>query len=714
MKKKQESSEKEKKHVNYKFRNDVKIEGDLTVRGKTNLNGVTISGNLTPVTGVFSPGTKHFPTIQSIFDFLRGKVIDNVLIDLMAPSSGVFTYDEMLDARGIISVPSQGYAMPQSQYPLLNFSELTIIEKGLSVRGDPRYASGMNYVSGAQLNYFNDPNTNGTPPATGYVRKLGTPYGYVSLLNPAANQIQVLITSAPLFDPENNYANTGILEQPNFGVEDVQPGDHILIRDNTGIWDEYIISAVAGNILTYNGNVTALGTGAELILLPRIRFTSNLVPVSFGLAVFNGVGVTIQGVWFQNNVAGDTLDSWYNSFVKVQQCVMDSRNNTSGLAVAAFFGGIVGTETSGIRMHNAVIGGLGGIGAADGGRIDDGDWVASDAGFTDVWAFAGISSIQLNSVNTVGGVVGVYAEENCPLTCVCLLGSYNPNAIGVLVNDAARVAVVYDNLQLFIGGSIYGVIVNDCGVFAMSGGDGNDGAPYFSQVVNCSTSGFLLNGGASVGIENQASFLIDNCLYGVTLVGGSRFVIENNVTFGPGVVTKRVVEVGSECSTAYATDTPNNILIVTTSGTLDSGVLTQVIDQPAGVTLSFDPSAQDQGYINLYIGKRYLLSSINNPSTNTLTLLGGAIFIGAGTPSGSNQTITFGPAEGSGIDFTVLSATRVRLNSIVNGSVSLTKSINNISRVTAKSSPKPKRSVIDIKKFPLKYQDKIKKVLAYI
>ena len=260
---------------NSKLEGNVKIGGDLTVRKDLIVKGTTtLAGDITPVSGTFSPGTDRFQTIQSIFDFLEGKAVDNVLIDLLAPPSGVKTYTENLFVSGIISVPSQGYAMPLDQYPLQNIDEFTLINPGLSLRGDPRYCAGMNYIDGAQLNYFNDPNATNT----GYIRKLGTPYGYVDLVRPSAGNIQVVITSAPLFDPENNFGNAGILEQPNFPVEDVVPGDHILIRDDTGVWAEFIITTVAGNIISYNGDVTALGPTAELILLPRVCITSDYCP----------------------------------------------------------------------------------------------------------------------------------------------------------------------------------------------------------------------------------------------------------------------------------------------------------------------------------------------------------------------------------------------------------------------------------------------------
>lgn len=68
------------------------------------------------------------------------------------------------------------------------------------------------------------------------------------------------------------------------------------------------MTAVSGNTLSYNGDVMALGLGAQLILLPRVQITRYDVKVSFGMANFSGVGITIQGVCFVNSVVGVFLD----------------------------------------------------------------------------------------------------------------------------------------------------------------------------------------------------------------------------------------------------------------------------------------------------------------------------------------------------------------------------------------------------------------------
>lgn len=708
MKKSRESCEKEKKHVNYRFKNDVKIDGDLTVRGMTNLNNVTISGNLTPVTGIFSPGTKHFPTIQSIFDFLEGRAVNNVLIDLLSPPSGVLVYDELVFGRDILSVASQGFAMPQSQYPFNTFSRLTTVIPGLSMRGDPRYAAGATYIDGAQLNIFSIKRAGA---GNGYFSNLGTPYGYVDLVRPGPNQIQAVITSAPAFNPDTGSGGQEI-SQPDFVAAGVLPQDHILIRDDTGVFTEFIITAVSGNTLTYNGDVMALGPQSELILLPRVQIMNTNAPASFGLVNFSNMGITVQGVQIRNPTQGDGLEVWNNAFVKLQQSVVDLRGNGE-IAISTAFGGIIGTESSGINMHNTTIGGFAGILLADAGRIDDGDWVFTD-GFFNLYAFEAISSGHLNSANVVGGFINWFQQLGSKISVVTLLGIYTSGLISLLLNDDSQLSLQVDNLQID-SQSEFGVIVNDGGVFALSGGDGNAGAPYFSKVINCDIA-FNLDAQATMALENAAPLLVDNANFGFVAVAGGKFGISNEITYGPGVGTKRAIQVGSQYIAANSSETPNNVLTYTTDGILDSTIPVQVIDQPAGVALTFDPSSiQSSSNIAVYQGKSYLLTSINaSPNLNTLSLTGGAMFIGVDTPAGGNTTVSFGSAISSGsfVQFTVLSSTLVQITALFNGTVSIAKPLPKQLALKTKKNFPCKTPKPDMKRIPSKYQASVKKILA--
>ena len=248
--------------------------------------------------------------------------------------------------------------------------------------------------------------------------------------------------------------------------------------------------------------------------------------------------------------------------------------------------------------------------------------------------------------------------------------------------------------------------------FGMSGGDGNSGALYFSKVVDCGNA-FTLDAQATVALENAAPFLIDNVSFGFVAVAGGKIGISNEITYGPGVGINRAIQVGSQYVAANSTETPSDVLTYTTSGTLDSTIPTQVIDQPAGITLTFDPSSiQSSSNVAVYVGKRYLLTTINiSPNVNTLSLLGGAHFIGVGTTGLTDTTITFGStvSSGSGVDFTVISPSLVRINALFSGSVSsaLVSQVSSSKAVIKKSS----RGGVSMDRVPKKYQTLVQNIL---
>lgn len=661
--------------------------------------------NGSPITGTITIGSPQFPTVQSAFDFLEGKAVDNVLIDLVAPAFGVKIYDELVFGRDTLSVASQGFAMSQSQYPLNSFSELEVVIPGLSMRGDDRYAAGTVYVDGTEFNVFSDKRPGA---GNGYVSNLGTPYGMVDLVRPGPGQIQVVITDAPAFNPDSGAGGQEI-SQPDFVAAGVLPNDHIMIRDDTGVSTEFIIGTVSGNIFGYNGDVTALGPQSELTLLPRVQIMKASSPATFGVVNLSNLGMTMQGVWIRNPANGDVLEVWNNSYVKLQQCFIDGRG-ASGICISTTFGGVVGTETSGVRMHNATIGGFAGLLMADAGRMDDGDWVFTD-GFFNVFILEAISQGHFNSANVVGGFINWFQELGSKTDISNLLGIYSSGMISLLLNDASQLSLQVDNLQIE-SNSEFGVIVNDAGVFALSGGDGNSGAPYSSKVVNCDIA-FSLDAQATVALENAAPFLIDNANFGFAAVAGARIGVSNEITYGSGVGTNRAIEVGAQYIAAKSTETPGNVLTYTKSGVLDSTIPTQVIDQPAGIVLTLDPtSVQTSANISVYIGKHFVLTTINiSPNNNTLTLQGGAHFIGAGTIGLTSTSVTFGSntSSGSGIDFTVLSPSLVRINSIVNGSVSFAAVKDVVPTLKLTKRVKPK---INLSMIPARYQAVARRYLS--
>ena len=658
---------------NAHFKKDVKIDRSLTVKGDTTLNNVTINGDITPVNGTFTVGI-DFPTIQATFDFLKGKVVDDVLIIVPSPSSGIRTYDELIDTRGIISVPSQGEVLPPANYPLVNFSDLTLLQRGLGIRGDPRYFAGLTYINTAQLNYFMDYNYT----TNKYVQQLGTPFGIVALSRPGANQIQVNIVAAPANVPsETNIVGPAPLADPDFTTVDIQIGDHILIRDQNGNYNERAITAVAPTVLTYDGidvPSSAYGVGTSLFLCPRVKITSS-IPTPDGGIVLLACGIAVQGIWFQGNSSGgDVVDVWYDAVVKMSSCLSDGGEDFNSFScVGVGFQSQVGSEVSGIRQHNTCIRATWGLSALDGARVDDGDWAVFDC-LNNVFAREATAQVLLNSLNSVGAI-----ETNLLVDCnaMCkingLLGSYSSYGVGgfagIAVSRGAQLSILYNNLQIDQSITGYnGLDVSRGGLFNMSSTlvypSLITGDPAFSR-------GITSRAGSNVVFQNTVPVTLNNLETGIIEQAASLVVFQGDVAFTGTMPNPRVVEVDSKYSAVNSTGTPYGIFSYTTGGsyTMDSTSQNQYIDPSATtpVLLAMDPSASVHG-VSLYVGKHYYLCA-NNNQINTLTLAVGT-FIGAGV-TGTPHVLTLNPVAGACAHLLVLSTSIVQIISINNAQAPL-------------------------------------------
>ena len=671
---------------NSELEGDVKVGGDLTVKKDLVVKGTTtFKGDITPVSGTFSPGTKQFPTIQSIFDFMKGKAVDDALIIIPSPASGVVTYDELLDTRGIISTPSQGQVLPPENYPLVNFSDLTFLQRGLGIRGDPRYYAGLIYISGAQLNYFMDFNYT----TNVYVQQLGTPFGLVLLSNPSINQIQVDITAVPANVPsETNISGPPPQQNPNFSTVDIQIGDHILIRDINGVYNERTITAVGTNVLSYDGADVPqvnLGVGASLILCPRVKITSS-IPVPDGGIVLWACGIATQGIWFQGNGSGgDVVEVWYDAVVKTSSCLYDGTNNM-GTSLIVGYNSEVGSEVSGIRQHNTILSNnnsLAGFGVLDEGSVDDGDWCVLD-GNVNIYIREAISHGLFNSVNAVGAFEANFLiESNATCKITGLLGCYNSQGGGgfgsVAVARAGRIALYYDNVQIdnTLTGA-HGLDVSRGGQFAVSA------TPVYPSTITGCSVGIISRGGSEVVFENGSQTVqLQNLDLGIEIIDASSVIFANNVSY-TNVVDPYYVEVNSLYSAVNSSATPGGIFSygVAGSATLDSAE-NQAITAPGSVSLSLDPSDSS------YLGKHYYLYAYNGVA-NSLTLVAPATFVGAGVTASGQSVLNIDAIVGAGAHLLVVNATIVQVVSVVNASASLFSA----AVIAAKSVPQKKSKVV--------------------
>ena len=639
---------------------------NLTVTGDTILNNVTINGDITPVDRTITIGVDPgFPTIQSAFDFLKGKAVDDALIIIPSPVSGFVVYNEVITIEEYLGYASQAEAMPLANYPVNPALFPNHRNHGVSLRGDPRYIAGMTYISGAQLNYFNDST------AAGYVRKLGTPYGIVGLTNPNPNQITVSIVAIPAIDPEHNTGPV-VHENPDFTVEGVLPGDQILIRDDStaGAWTQHsVTSIIGGNTIAYDGaNVPNLTLGASLVIMPRVQINAPTSLPAF-TNFFVAAGITIQGIWFRNATNSGSAVQVANgeTVAKFGQCVFDLRGSTGSIGLLTQFGAQSGTEIGGIVMHNTIIqSSMFGILVQDAGKIDSGDWCIFDSTVYNIFILQSNALAFFSSVNLVGaGQINLNSRLGAGTSVNTLIGSYKSRGGtgngGVTATRGGRINLTFDNLQINNTG-----IATSLGVQMTNGGSqltlgttalyGSATVPG-SNIVGC-TQGILINGGSEFVFQGTNALGITNCGIGIIEQGASKFSTQSNIVYS-GTPIERAIEVQSIYSAVNSTETPKGVLTYTTSGIMDSTIQNQLVDTSSPLAITMNPALIVNG-ITVYEGKTYsFYASATSQQQHTLTLPS-ALFMGIGGPAKAQAKFN-GANPGEGLTFTVMSATQVQV-----------------------------------------------------
>jgi hypothetical protein len=666
----------------FKTRMSFKIERDRTydnerVVSLLECGNLKVDGEIFPVAGqVITVGNANFPTIQSAFNSLAGRAVNDATIILPGPTAGGLTvYNEIVTVENMNSVVSQGMALPASQYPLQNLANLKPSAPGLTLIGDTRYISGMAYISGAQLNYYNDV---ALAPATGYVAKLGTPYGVVQLLNPGANQIQVNMTSVPNFDPENR---TGVVpggEQPDFVAAGVLPGDHLLIRDDSlvGVWQEVIVVSASGNTITYSGtNVPNLTLGAALYICPRVQITTTTYAASGVFNVYNSK-LSAQGVWFKSSVPApvtsnfnmNAVSLWYGGEMFAGQCLFDCKGSgANGLSIVDY--GEIGSENA-IPMHNSVrgdnAGSSVGIFIAAGGRAAGGDWTVVDAGILGIEVIQAPSQAFFNSTNVSGTNQNYGINQGGFMNVVALLGSYrnrNAGAGSITTQRGGRIQLNTDNLQVnnTNGGVPYsiGMLTERGTQISVGSGSvyGTVSTPG-SQIVGCVT-GIVMQDGSDISMHNSNPFGITNCGVGITGQNAARFNIFANILYTGITTAERAFDASSSYNAMTSTETPNGVITYTASGVMDSTIRNQLVDSGGALAITMNPATSTNGVL-VYEGKSYNFYA-SSQHAHTLTLPG-AFFVGMGTAATTITTFA-GANPGEGLSFTVMSATQVQVTS---------------------------------------------------
>ena len=632
-----------------------------------------VDGEIFPVSdATIIIGNAGYPTIQSAFDSLTGKAVNSATIIIPAPTSGVTVYTETLSVQNINSVVSEFVTMPPSIYPMQNKTNAVVVQ-GLNLIGDTRYVSGMVYATGVQLNYFNDL---AMAPATGYIAKLGTPYGIPTLSNPNPNQIAVTITQFPLFDPENQTGTTP--EQPDFVAAGVLPGDHLLIRDDSvnGVYQEVIITQVAGNVITYSGtNVPNLTLGAAVFFCPRVQITTATYNQIATMTVENSQ-LSMQGIWLRSNVAAPVgsfvtmaaLSILYGGIVNSGQCLYDCRGFGGACIDAEDYGEISSNPFNlSFPMHNAAIGGLDDcIFSAYGGRVNGGDWNMFDAGIIGIEVKSSISQAYFASLNLVCNHQSAGINQAAVINANTLLGFYRSKSTTCCaIQRGSAIQVNNDNFQLnnvTTGGLPFGNgLICERGSKLSVGSGSLYGSPTVpcSQIVGC-VVGATLQSSADVSFQNSNPLGFTNCTTGIVAQNGSRLNIFSNVLYSGITLAERAFEVGSIYNANASAETPKGVLTYLVSGVMDSTIQNQELDSGGALAITMNPALVVNG-ITVYEGKTYNLYA-SSQHAHTLTLPG-AFFFGVGAAVGKTVATFNNAVGGEGLSFVVISGTRVQVTS---------------------------------------------------
>ena len=624
---------------------------------------LTVPSN--PVGGVYTinpDGTGDFPTIQAGIDYCSSgltPVANSNLGPSPPPGSKNVTlnilkgiYNESL----FFNIP--GFSDPDINDPSTDIG--TLQGCGLRLIGDKRPIANMTYMNGGLVE------TDPSYTANSGEFSLGTLNSLVTLtLANSGHSITVVNTPGP----NPNFTNCGIVS-----------GDIIIVTDNTGVTYQCTVTSIssAGNTVNFSGGpVTISGNGATLTFCANV----NVIGTNPAAIVYISSGqVEMVGIWFSENTEVTIPNGVYDFSIGgtgklfALNLLLDCRNSNLHFGLELDIGGLLLAEVADgdINGHISIIGGsincdIGSLAVTYGNYyvmattapLLPGSCLALDSGTR----FSDASSVQVNGASGNFGYAGGPGTSGTILifnTFNCIDGVFLENGASLNIYDSLTIDSCTTGIDLANGGSM---------AFA---GPAVIGTP---TITNCNTAVVAnLNSQMTIASpDGVASPLVINTNVagstGVQLTNGSKFSTDNMVTF-TGVTYPRVVDVSSTYNAIQDPVAPNGVLTLTASGPMDSTFLTQQIAGTSALAITLNPSFAPDG-VTVYLGKRYSLTSANS-FANTLTLTAGVTFIGAGVPSspGTYNTVTFGKAPGSGLYFTVLNATIVLIEAIVNSTIS--------------------------------------------
>jgi hypothetical protein len=479
------------------------------------------------------------------------------------------------------------------------------------------------------------------------------------------------------------------VDQPNFNSVDlgIVPGDKILLAQTTHtstttpLQQIATIASVSGNTITLTASTLVNLTlpGSFIKFLPRVR----IMPVTGQEYIFTMLNssISMSGLWFDTNTSlgfastqvgmymdgsscfGHNLTFYdsndfsangsalalYNSIFNVVDPYRDTSTGSS-LAIAQWSNGIT-VDRSYLNSPNLLIANsTNGISL----NLTNGSNVA-----------VGMVTIVGNPGLAQSGSGGLSIDRGSVMDCLCLSIS-KIYGFGVDVDGLAQL-IIEDSFD------ISDITAASSGSRGLSGLHVASGGSVIAASYPKRRDGFITQRLRDTNLIQRCTNVTVPVISGSTLtlglgvsVGG-KFTSGREVLFGTGGANDiNMLKSGDGVSSmALQPGALANVLSVTASGAMDSFYELQTLEGALrAITLNPGQQSTPENVFGVYYNPEFPARTFTLMSkfaaAHTLTLSGGAYFVGAGGANGTtNNVATFAASIGAFIRFQVVSATSV-------------------------------------------------------
>lgn len=567
---------------------------------------------------------------------------------------------------------------------------------GLQIVGDERAVVGMSYVSGGhqtQGDFVYD--VPAAPTAiVGYSPPFGTRNGLINI-TAVGNVLTVAIVLGVSVSPDDYVGLAGTIVQPDFTQLGLVAGvDQIALTESNRAISIRTITNVAATSITVDGAAPSMDlNGSAITFLPNVHINSPNLGQSH--LVVNGAKAKFKGIHFyagtndatRNNVA------LRDAHVVFNNCVLDERNHISrwnleahsstlsgtdrGIAVVPLVPALTGMSTNmfndelpwGSHSPNTLLGG-GNVGSA----FVDGGWNLDDSQLKggSWWVIA----------NTQGQTYGANGFSNGSVPC--RIGAYMIQYSGwyfghrhIAGTCELRFGASAFKCKSFGFGMAYGtvdfafpqsVFTCDAGVTNRYGIISNKDSKFFFGINGAFAGGQKFDGwtvacmtqnGSNLDFGNNNTLTVTN----TTRMHEARW--NSHIRYGQSTTITGAFA-SPDIATDVCTISPqanaagDNVFVVANPAVtrMDSAYTEQALNTGVATAFTIDPTEQYLGNY-VYVGRTYRMYSQGTPKAYTLTVGGGAKFIG----SGAVKTVATwaGINAGEGITIRVTSSSEVQI-----------------------------------------------------